>query len=59
MQTSDGALSELARYQLDCPVMFGSISKAEGGERGEATRPAGNEPTPSSDVDRVAILSEN
>jgi hypothetical protein len=59
MQAPDGQLNELAQYQLDCPVMFGSICTAEGGERGETTRPASDDPTRSSEVDRVAILSEN
>lgn len=59
MQTSDSLLKELARHQLDCPVMFGSISELEGGEPGEALRPASDDPARSSDVDRVAILSEN
>jgi hypothetical protein len=59
MQASDRLLNELAWHQLDCPVMFGSISKAEDGEPGEAPRPASDDPTQSSDVDRVAILSEN
>ncbi|QID17929.1 hypothetical protein G3580_09925 [Nitrogeniibacter mangrovi] len=59
MQASDRQLNELARHQLDCPVMFGSISQARDGERAEAPRPAGDDPARSSDMGRVAILSEN
>ncbi|KAA3649575.1 MAG: hypothetical protein DWQ11_18680 [Proteobacteria bacterium] len=59
MPGSDTQLSELARHQLDCPVMFGSISEAHRGERSEAPRPADHDVAQSNDVDRVAILSEN
>ncbi|MEZ5611537.1 MAG: hypothetical protein R3E45_13960 [Rhodocyclaceae bacterium] len=59
MPGSDTQLSELARHQLDCPVLFGSISEAHRGERGEATRPADQAPARLNDLDQVAVLSEN